>query len=114
MHELSIASGIVEIVAEEAERRGGNVTAVHLKLGPLSGVVKEALQFAYLAAREGTALDSACLVIEDIPVVIYCSSCAAERLPASISRLTCPACGSEETRVLTGREIEITAMELES
>jgi hydrogenase nickel incorporation protein HypA/HybF len=40
MHELSIAMSIVELAEEEAERRGVQVTAVHLKLGALSGVVK--------------------------------------------------------------------------
>ena len=48
MHELSIALSIVELAHEEAERRGGvRINAVHLKLGSLSGVVKEALLFSY-------------------------------------------------------------------
>ena len=48
MHELSIALSLLDQVAEEAERRGGvQVHAIHLRLGPLSGVVKEALLSAY-------------------------------------------------------------------
>ena len=43
MHELSIAMSIIELAQEESERRGVHVSAVHLKLGALSGVVKEAL-----------------------------------------------------------------------
>ena len=35
MHELSIAMSIVEMAEEEAERRGVQVNAVHLKLGAL-------------------------------------------------------------------------------
>jgi Zn finger protein HypA/HybF involved in hydrogenase expression len=45
MHELSIAMSMVETAREEAERRGVQVTAVHLRLGALSGVVKDALFF---------------------------------------------------------------------
>jgi len=45
MHERSIAMSIIETVREEAERRGVQVTAVHLRLGALSGVVKDALFF---------------------------------------------------------------------
>ena len=56
MHELSIALSIVDMAAEEAERQGGRVVAVHLKLGPLSGVVKAALLSAYELAREGSPL----------------------------------------------------------
>jgi hydrogenase nickel incorporation protein HypA/HybF len=44
MHELSIAMSIVDMAQEELERHGGlQVQAVHLKLGRLTGVVKEAL-----------------------------------------------------------------------
>ena len=57
MHELSIALGIVDIAEEESGRRGGvAVLAVHVKLGPLSGVVKEALLSAYELARENSLL----------------------------------------------------------
>ena len=48
MHELSIAVNIAEVAAEEAERLGlQNVAAVHVIVGELSGVVKEALLFAW-------------------------------------------------------------------
>ena len=67
MHELSIALSILDFAAEEAERRGGRVVAVHLRLGPLSGVVKEALLSAYELAREGTPLAAAALVVEEVP-----------------------------------------------
>ena len=56
MHELSIAMSIVELAEEEAERRGVQVNAVHLKLGALSGVVKEALLSSYEMACEDTPL----------------------------------------------------------
>jgi len=44
VHELSIALSIIEGAEEELLRQGGGrLRAVHLKLGPLSGVVREAL-----------------------------------------------------------------------
>jgi len=43
MHERSIAVGIVDAAMEESERRGVQVSAVHLRLGALSGVVRECL-----------------------------------------------------------------------
>lgn len=51
MHELSIAMGIVEAAMDEAQRRGVQVSAVHLRLGALSGVVKDALLFSYEVAH---------------------------------------------------------------
>jgi hydrogenase nickel incorporation protein HypA/HybF len=102
------------VAAEEAGRHGGRVAAVHLKLGPLSGVVKEALISAYDLAREGTPLGQADLIIEEIPVVVYCPACAAERTPAALPELSCPECGGPTPEVVRGRELEVVALEIAS
>ena len=68
MHELSIAMSIVEMAQEEALQRGVQVNAVHLKLGALSGVVKEALLSSYEMACDDTPLRGSRLVIEEVPV----------------------------------------------
>ncbi len=115
MHELSIALSILDMAAEEAGRRGGaRVAAVHLRLGPLSGVVKEALRSAYDLAREGTDLDGAELVIEDVPLTTYCPACAAERAPPSMQEMCCPDCGAPTPEVVRGRELEVVALEIEA
>ncbi len=68
MHELSIALCIVDIASEEAEKHTpARVHATHLKLGPLAGVVKEALLSAYELACEGTPLEGSQLVIDEVP-----------------------------------------------
>ncbi|MEP6636517.1 MAG: hydrogenase maturation nickel metallochaperone HypA [Acidobacteriota bacterium] len=114
MHELSIALSMIEMATEESGRRGGaRVTALHLKLGPLSGVVKEALLFSYEVACLGTALEGSQLVIEDVPVVIYCPRCEAERTMESIQRFSCPACGTLTSEVRSGKELEVVALEIE-
>lgn len=75
MHELSIALSIVDVATEEAERHGDvQVVAVHLRLGPLSGVVKEALLSSYELACEGTMLDGSRLLIEETVAAIFCPS----------------------------------------
>jgi hydrogenase nickel incorporation protein HypA/HybF len=115
MHELSIALSIIDGVTEEAERRGGvRVGAVHLKLGPLSGVDKGALSFAYELAREGTCVEKARLVVEDIAVVVYCPSCCADRTLEDLQRFCCPVCDSPTSQVVHGRELEISALEIEA
>jgi hydrogenase nickel incorporation protein HypA/HybF len=114
MHELSIALSIIDVAAEEAERRNGRVVAVHLKLGPLSGVVKEALVSAYGLAREHTPLEHSELIVEEVPIVAHCASCAAERTLASMQELCCPVCGAPATEIVSGRELEVVALEIES
>lgn len=114
MHELSIALSILDIAEEEAGDRVARVAAVHLKLGRLSGIVKEALLSAYDMAREGTALWQAELVIEEIPLVIHCSACAADQTLASLSELRCPVCGHLSHDIVRGNELEISALEIDS
>ena len=91
MHELSVALSILDVAAEGAAREGAAaVAAIHLRLGPLAGVVKEALLSAFELAREGSPLAAARLVIEEVPVVVYCPRCAAERRPVSSRRPLLP------------------------
>ena len=68
MHELSIAVAIVESAEEEAQRHGERVDAVYVKVGALSGVVKDALLFSWDLACADTSLAGARLEIEEIPV----------------------------------------------
>jgi Zn finger protein HypA/HybF involved in hydrogenase expression len=66
MHELSIAVSIIDLAGEEAARN--NATRVHsvrLRLGLRAGVAKEALQFSYGIACEGTPLEGSRLLIDD-------------------------------------------------
>jgi hydrogenase nickel incorporation protein HypA/HybF len=113
MHELSIAMSLVEMAEEEAAKRRGRVAVIHLKLGPLSGVVPTALRSAYELARENTELREAELRIEEVPVAAFCSTCATER-EVAFPELRCPVCGEATPEVVRGRELEVTALEIES
>src|SRR4051794_24069169 len=114
MHELSIALSILDIVEEEADRRGGVlVRAIHIKLGPLSGVVKDALLAAYEMARAESRFTDSQLVIEEVPVVLFCAACNAEQLAESLQSMRCAACGVPSNHIVRGRELEITALEIE-
>jgi hydrogenase nickel incorporation protein HypA/HybF len=115
MHELSIALGIVEMAEQEARARGAvHVSAVHLKLGQLSGVVKEALRFSYAVSCEGTLLEGSVLVIEEMPAMVFCDQCDGARLLPSIQSFSCPVCGKPTPKVIRGQELELVAMEIES
>jgi hydrogenase nickel incorporation protein HypA/HybF len=114
MHELSIALSILDVVEEQASQQEGRVAAIHLRLGPLSGVVKEALLSSYEMAREGTPLAQAELMIEEMPLVIRCSVCAEDRTIASAQSFCCPVCGTPSADIVSGRELEVFAFEIES
>jgi hydrogenase nickel incorporation protein HypA/HybF len=114
MHELSVAVSIVEIATEESARHGGKVSAVHLRLGPLAGIVKDALEFSYQVACQGTPLDGSQLVIEDVPLVVHCPNCQARRTLESVQSLVCDTCGAPTPDVREGRELELVALEMET
>ncbi len=114
MHELSIALSVVDLAQEEAERQGVRVLAVHLKLGPLSGVVAEALASAYEMASTGTPLEGSRLIVEEVPVVVYCPQCKERRTLPSMYLFECPECHTPTPDVVMGRELQVTALEVES
>jgi hydrogenase nickel incorporation protein HypA/HybF len=113
MHELSIAMSIIELAQEESERRGVQVSAVHLKLGALSGVVKEALLGSFEMACEDTPLNGVKLVIEELPVLIFCKTCKSQRPISSVQLFCCVECGTPSTEVVQGKELEVVALEIE-
>ena len=64
MHELSIAIDLVEVACAQAERLGAvRVQALHVRVGRLSGVVKEALTFSFDMAAQGSTVEGARLEI---------------------------------------------------
>ena len=114
MHELSIAMSIVELAREESDRRGGVlVIAVHLKLGQLAGVVKDALLASYEMACERTPLEGSRLIIEEVPILVFCPHCNTERPVHSLQSFCCVVCGILSGEVVQGKELLVTGLEVE-
>ena len=114
MHELSIVSSIVDCVVESiAAYPGAKVKEVRLRVGALSSVVEDSLQFCYGIATEGTALQESKLVVTVIPVVMHCEPCDADVELASLQSFRCPRCGESVADLRQGRELEIDSVEIE-
>src|SRR5271165_711823 len=112
MHELSIAMSIVDAAMEESQRRGVHVSAVHLRLGALSGVVKDALMFSYEVACQDTPLEGSRLMVEDLPVIVFCAQCQKTQELKSVQLFQCPECGTATMDVRQGKELEVFALEV--
>ena len=98
---------------EEASKRGSlQVTAVHLKLGVLSGVVKDALLSAYEMACEDTPLQGSRLVVEEVPIMVFCPGCQAQRPVSSVQLFCCAECGTPASEIVQGKEMEVVALEI--
>lgn len=112
MHELSVAHAIVATVTDGLPNPAPRVTEVRLLIGGLSGVVPQALEFAYDVAAEGTPLADAALFIERGPIVIDCPTCGEQALE-SARDFRCPSCGTPCGTVVKGKELEIVSITVE-
>jgi hydrogenase nickel incorporation protein HypA/HybF len=113
MHEMGIAMQIVEIAtsAIPKEAEGTQVEVVNLKVGKLAGVVPESLNFCFGFASQDTALSGARLNIDEVPIVARCLDCEVE---STIDKppFTCRECESGRLDILSGRELNISSIEL--
>lgn len=113
MHELSVCQALIGQVETIARRESaGRVTAIHLAIGPLSGVEPGLLRRAWPLACGNTVAAEAELLIEEAGIRVACSVCGAET-GATANRLLCGECGDWRTRLVSGDELVLTRLELE-
>ena len=113
MHELSIAQSIVDSAREHAALNGGRrVLRIGVRVGEISGVAVDALEFCFGMTVKDTDLDGAALDLEQIPVRYRCGSCAHEFQPAEFLA-DCPACGHAGSAMVAGDELGLSFLELE-
>jgi hydrogenase nickel incorporation protein HypA/HybF len=113
MHELSICQALLTQVETLAtQHHAVQVSRVTVRLGPLCGVVPELLQHAFTLAREETVAAQAELLVEDLPIRVHCQTCGAES-EATPNHLVCGVCGDWHTKLVSGDEMLLAAVELE-
>jgi len=102
-----------QVAAIADERAAVSVTRIELDIGPLSGVEASLLRNAYPIAAAGTLAENAELLIHEADIVVRCVKCKAEsRVQAN--RLVCGECGDLCTSVISGDEMILRRVELES
>jgi hydrogenase nickel incorporation protein HypA/HybF len=110
VHELSVASAIVDTATRHAD--GRRVTSVQLRVGHLRQVVPESLAFYFEHVARGTPCEGARLDQEVVPAVLACDECRHEwELDEAAFR--CPLCGSGGVRIAGGDELEVESIEIE-
>ena len=112
MHELSVAQSIVEIIQQHVpESEWERVSAVRLKIGAVAGIVPESLKFSFHAITADSRLRYATLEIESIPFRIHCTTCDTIG-ENEIGFALCGSCGSTDTKIISGSELNITEIEV--
>ena len=114
MHELSIVYGVVSSVTEAlAGRKVAKVNSVLLRVGALSGIMEDPLQFGWGLATADTLLAGSALIVEHVPVTIRCGPCGKDVAIDGVQSFRCPLCGALSPEIVTGRELEIVSLEIE-
>ncbi len=114
MHEVSIAESLLKIAVDECKRNGyTKINNVRVCIGSASGVMPEALLFAFNALKSETIASGATLTIEEVPVAGHCSSCGVDFTTDEKFVLCCPQCGSSAYTLHAGRELDIKELEVD-
>jgi hydrogenase nickel incorporation protein HypA/HybF len=112
MHEVGIMQSALEIAFAHAERQGGrSIHRIGLRVGALSGVVPDALEFAFEVLKRETSASEACLEVETVPLQAYCPDCKRE-FTADGFFIACPDCDRMDVEIRQGRELEVAYVEL--
>jgi hydrogenase nickel incorporation protein HypA/HybF len=111
VHELSICEAIARLAVEKAE--GRRVLSVHIQIGARRQVEPESLVLCWEAFSNRPPLHGSVLDVEHLPGVIECSDCGTRRALTGFA-LRCPVCESGLVRVVSGTELLVTAIEVES
>lgn len=117
MHEMSLVTSLLRIIEEELKNHPrAKLCAVRVRYGALANIVPDAMQFAFEALTEGTALSGAKLEMEEEAVRLRCV-CGTLFTPEQKNELLlvpCPVCGQESGHeVESGRELYLDRMEVE-
>ena len=113
MHELGIAESALRLALERARAEGAaRVTRLELRVGALSGVDIEALQFAFSAILPGTPAEGAALQIDPVPAVAYCPACQQDFTLEQHFFCECPKCGRPSAVIKQGRELDLVRLEI--
>jgi hydrogenase nickel incorporation protein HypA/HybF len=110
MHEFSIALSIVDIAADTAEKN--HLSAVHeveVEIGQMSGVIPEALEFAWESARVNTLVAKAALKIRLVELEVRCRACGHCHKPDGLYT-SCPGCGEVQPDILSGKELRVISI----
>ncbi len=113
MHEASIALSLLDIVTQKCREEGYNrVNSIRVRIGRASGVLPEALSFAFDALKIDTIAKDAELLIESVSLGGVCSDCGRSFEVDDPIVLNCPECLSPSFRIERGFEMEMLEMDV--
>lgn len=113
MHELSVTQSLLAVVLEHAERAGAQrITRIDLRIGALTGIIDESVQFYFDFVSRDTPAAGARLAFTHIPARLRCRGCDTLFEPEERS-WQCPGCGATGGEVVAGREFSVESIQVD-
>lgn len=113
MHELGIASDLIDVALAEARKHGARrIGRVDLLVGCLRGVVPEHLRFLFGHVANGTIAEGALLEVKDEPVRYECGACGPSEARGLLPE--CPACKMPWRKVEGGDSLRIVSIDIDT
>lgn len=112
MHEVGIMQNAILMAEQQArDSSASRVHTLRLRVGDMSGVVPDALEFAFETVAKGTLVEGACLVIERVAPACWCAACGEEFVCEDLN-YDCPRCGAFSTELRRGTEMQLSSIEV--
>jgi hydrogenase nickel incorporation protein HypA/HybF len=114
MHELSLASSVVEYLQRLAGEQGmAKICEIHLEIGDMAHVEPRQLRYSLAMVSRGTVAEGAKIRIRRRRVTLKCQKCGSVsgfKLMDSFAdfELKCPRCKSPDVEIDKGRELMLT------
>jgi hydrogenase nickel incorporation protein HypA/HybF len=113
VHELGVASEILEVALSEADRHAAKkVTSIRLRVGVLRAIEPGNLSFLFEHLARGTAAEGALLEIVEEPVRVECEACGVSEEAPSFT-LECPRCKGSGVSVTGGDSLSILSLDVD-
>jgi len=114
MHELSIATNIIEFAEEFArDHQVTKINRIEIEVGRLSGIVIDSLEFALELAVKDTVMEYTEVVITEIPGNAKCDKCGTIFEIQNWASV-CPECQSAAFEIIGGKEMQIRSIFIDS
>lgn len=113
MHELSVTEALLSTACDYASRNDSKiVTVLNIRIGKLSGIVGDSVQFYWDIVSEDTICAGSKLNFTHIPAKFKCQSCG-NSYEIAEELIPCPVCSSMDLKTIQGDEFLLESIEIE-
>ena len=114
MYEFTLTNTVNDALQRLCREEGwAKINRVMLRVGGAREINPELMAFIFAAVSKDTPAEGAILSVMFIPVTVKCRSCGKVSVRDN-AELSCPACGSKDVKILSGLELNIETLEVES